>query len=506
MGWPFPLADQPGQGDAVEARNLSCCRGGQEVVRVGLGLPFGHEGRIVPISAAFGRGADLPLASGQSRCLPAQLGGCVTAGDIEVEAQIIATGHAWHYKRYDHTAALEAAGRYATAAARGLSAYAEPMPPWEWRRLAGRRGDKMKKAQFAGVVVGAVFLAALVGLLVVTLTWRTAGKGQRRPRTESAPGASSDRAVSSSPPPRPAVEPGAAPAARKENDERSSAAPDSEQVALAGTVRRPANGYKSDELDVAWQQYDEAISGAKTRLMDAMNRQLKRAKDGKRLNDAKKYSAMIDAFDDEGTFPTDCEVLRVITKTVRADCEKASRKLEKKYKDLAESLLKDDKLPNPVAAADAVDAEWANLANLLDAVRPPNNAVKIGKHSYRAYDDKVSQSEAVKECRQKGGYLARITEQEELDRVGYRLRLEKKKMQLWIDGTDAGKEGEWTALDGTPLGRIRWAFNQPDDANGRQNGLTVWVYEDKKLGWLCGMNDAPEAERHGYICEWDDVE
>ncbi len=25
---------------------------------------------------------------------------CVTVGDIEVEAQVIATGHAWHYSRY----------------------------------------------------------------------------------------------------------------------------------------------------------------------------------------------------------------------------------------------------------------------------------------------------------------------------------------------------------------------------------------------------------------------
>ena len=346
----------------------------------------------------------------------------------------------------------------------------------------------MKNARLAVVIVGAIFVAALVGLLVVTLTWTTKLKGGRPRQAGSAPGASSDRVVMAPAEGHPAKPPGAV--------------PESKQVPPAGTVSRPAKGYESEELDVAWKEYDEAISAENTRLVDAMKRQLKRATDGKRFNDAKKYSDMIHTFHNEGTFPADCEILRIIAKKVRENFEKASRKLEQKYTDLRGSLTKD----NQLTAADAVDKEWAELKRLLDAVRPPDDAVKIGKHSYRAYDDKVSQAEAFKECRQRGGYLARITEQEELVVVGKRLQSEKKKIQLWIDGTDASKEGEWTALDGTRLERIVWALNQPDDANGRQNGLTVWVYEDKRLGWLCGMNDAPEAERHGYICEWDDVE
>ena len=58
----------------------------------------------------------------------------VTVGDIEVDAQMITTGHAWHYKRYDHTAALEAAERNARAARRGLWADGDAVPPWEWRK------------------------------------------------------------------------------------------------------------------------------------------------------------------------------------------------------------------------------------------------------------------------------------------------------------------------------------------------------------------------------------
>jgi len=64
----------------------------------------------------------------------------VTVGDIEVDAQMIATGYAWHYKQYDHTAALEAAERNARAAKRGLWADGDAVPPWEWRK--GERGRK----------------------------------------------------------------------------------------------------------------------------------------------------------------------------------------------------------------------------------------------------------------------------------------------------------------------------------------------------------------------------
>ena len=63
----------------------------------------------------------------------------VTVGDIEVEARIIATGHAWHYSRYDHTAALEAAERNARAARRAGLAGRGPVPPWEWRKGEKRR-------------------------------------------------------------------------------------------------------------------------------------------------------------------------------------------------------------------------------------------------------------------------------------------------------------------------------------------------------------------------------
>lgn len=53
---------------------------------------------------------------------------------------MIATGHAWHYGRYDATATLGAAETNARAARRGLWAEDNAVATWEWRKtLKGAR-------------------------------------------------------------------------------------------------------------------------------------------------------------------------------------------------------------------------------------------------------------------------------------------------------------------------------------------------------------------------------
>lgn len=169
------------------------------------------------------------------------------------------------------------------------------------------------------------------------------------------------------------------------------------------------------------------------------------------------------------------------------------------------SIMKDKNLPDPVGAADVVQKELDGLKNSIASRLPSKQALVIGKHSYFVYFDKVSQAVAAAECQKRGGYLARITEREEYVEFYKRLLFDKKKIQLWVDGTNANINGEWTTLDGVPLGPITWAAQQPDIRGGGADGLTFWLYQDKRLGWACGMNDAKESERHGYICEWDDV-
>jgi len=101
-----------------------------------LGQPFGQASKRALSDLVFGKQVTLHTTGTDryGRTLTH-----VTVNDIEVDAQMIATGHAWHYQRYDHTATLEAAERNSRAARRGLWAGAEPVPPWEWRKGEKRR-------------------------------------------------------------------------------------------------------------------------------------------------------------------------------------------------------------------------------------------------------------------------------------------------------------------------------------------------------------------------------
>jgi micrococcal nuclease len=101
-----------------------------------LGQPFGQASKRALSDLVFGKQVTLhTTGTDRYKRTLAQ----VTVGDIEVEAQMIVTGHAWHYSRYDHTAALEAAERNARAANRGLWADEAPTPPWEWRATEKQR-------------------------------------------------------------------------------------------------------------------------------------------------------------------------------------------------------------------------------------------------------------------------------------------------------------------------------------------------------------------------------
>jgi len=94
-----------------------------------LGQPFGQASKRALSDLVFGKQVTLHT-TGTDRYKRTLAH--VTVGDIEANAQMIATGHAWHYKQYDHTAALAVAERNARAARRGLWADGDAVPPWEF--------------------------------------------------------------------------------------------------------------------------------------------------------------------------------------------------------------------------------------------------------------------------------------------------------------------------------------------------------------------------------------
>ncbi|UMT93572.1 thermonuclease family protein (plasmid) [Paracidovorax citrulli] len=104
--------------------------------------PFGMVARQALSHLAYGRMGRMDCRStdqyGRSVCM-------VRVDGVDVGLRMIEQGLAWHYKRYASTQPRQEAGSYAVAELnaraskaglwRELGTAAEPVPPWEWRRV-----------------------------------------------------------------------------------------------------------------------------------------------------------------------------------------------------------------------------------------------------------------------------------------------------------------------------------------------------------------------------------
>ena len=98
--------------------------------------PLGPEARQALQSLLEGREAELGLVGGDAyRRIVAR----VSAGGIDVNAEMVRRGLAWVLRDYDPAPELIPLENSARAAARGLWADAQPVPPWVWRRSATER-------------------------------------------------------------------------------------------------------------------------------------------------------------------------------------------------------------------------------------------------------------------------------------------------------------------------------------------------------------------------------
>ena len=299
--------------------------------------------------------------------------------------------------------------------------------------------------------------------------------------------------------------------------ENSPAAEDEDKsVPPTGTYARPKNGLGDPELDKAWADYNAAVEQASVTLREAIQKRMKAARDAGKIDAAKKYKTTLELLDKQGILPEGDKLLKNTMDDVKRMYAKSLRKLEAEYDSLSKKRLKNDAIKDPIAVADAIQSEWESLTRptrspsvgLVDAPvgqSIPPDALKIGKHSYHVFPENVPQADAVNRCIKKGGYLARITEPKEFDAFIKMLLPQKKKMFLWIDGTDSMREGEWTHLDGSAMPpRLPWTPTQPDNFENKEHGLTWWLwYENGK--WVTGVNDFPQEKRCGYICEWDEA-
>jgi hypothetical protein len=133
--------------------------------------------------------------------------------------------------------------------------------------------------------------------------------------------------------------------------------------------------------------------------------------------------------------------------------------------------------------------------------RIPRNAVKWNGHHYWVSNEGTTWHLARDYCESLGGHLLRIESPAENNFVSRSFPIEN----IWIDATDAEKEGVWTNSKKKPLRYTNWAPGQPNghghDPNKAHAG---YLFNGDPQRNPHGWYNVPSGIRMPFICEWDE--
>ena len=119
-------------------------------------------------------------------------------------------------------------------------------------------------------------------------------------------------------------------------------------------------------------------------------------------------------------------------------------------------------------------------------------------HRYVYYSTEVTWYTAKQFCEEQGGHLVTISDRDENIAV---LNISDNK-QVWMGGTDIGREGLWKWVNGDPIGFTAWGNGEPNNAEDNDEGDENYLHL-----WADGTwNDACGCSKRGFVCEFDEIE
>ncbi len=153
------------------------------------------------------------------------------------------------------------------------------------------------------------------------------------------------------------------------------------------------------------------------------------------------------------------------------------------------------------------------------------NETETAIHRYEYIVEDCTWSDAVSRCREKGGYLANINSQEELDHIIDEINGAGLDDKIFYLGgkRDNGSDYYWMNMDGELYGDVlngngdvwcstAWMQGEPSfyDGDTEENVMALFYYKSEGR-WV--LNDEPNdilavasyySGKIGYICEYDD--
>lgn len=125
----------------------------------------------------------------------------------------------------------------------------------------------------------------------------------------------------------------------------------------------------------------------------------------------------------------------------------------------------------------------------------PEGTFKVGRSHYYLLPEAMDIRSAIAACEALGGHVLSLDDKREYDH--FHKFCGEQKISIWLDLSDAEKEGEWRNWQGRPASYERWHEGEPNGAE-KQTHVMLGLADGK---WH--MRDAPSSEQHRVICEWD---
>ena len=109
-------------------------------------------------------------------------------------------------------------------------------------------------------------------------------------------------------------------------------------------------------------------------------------------------------------------------------------------------------------------------------------------------------------CEARGGHLATILDQSQMDEVTAMLK-EQGVDTAWLGADNRNSSGGFQWVTGEPFAFAAWAIGEPNNEGGEEHFLMLYRKDGREWVWNDSRDrgmELFEQSRCGFVCQWDD--